>query len=139
MRATSMLLTGWLVLAMACSSGGSNDDAGVDTRADVTHPDGTGDADVPPIPDDALRPLGEIAEVRFAADNLSKPEESNSDRIIVRLDPVGNITGKPLSGDTNSLKLLTPYAGEINLKLDSAIILDFQPSNNFLDDWDPQF
>ncbi len=84
-------------------------------------------------------PLGEIAEVRFAADNLSKPEESNSDRIIVRLDPVGNITGKPLSGDTNSLKLLTPYAGEINLKLDSAIILDFQPSNNFLDDWDPQF
>ena len=84
-------------------------------------------------------PLEEIAELRFAANSLSKAEESTAERIVVRLDPIGNVTGKPLSGDANTLKLLTPYAGEINLKLESAIILDFQPSNNFLDDWDPQF
>jgi hypothetical protein len=84
-------------------------------------------------------PLEEIAEVRFAADSLSKSEDSNAERIIVRLDPIGNITGKPLTGDASTLKLLTPYAGAINLNLESAIILDFQPSNNFLDDWDPQF
>jgi hypothetical protein len=84
-------------------------------------------------------PLEEIAELRFAANSLSKAEESNDERIIVRLDPIGNITGKPLSGDANTLKILSPYAGEISLKLESAVILDFQPSNNFLDDWDPQF
>ena len=84
-------------------------------------------------------PLEQIAEVRFAADTLSKPEETAPERIVVRLDPIGNISGKPVSGDASSLKLLTPYAGEINLKLESVVILDFQPSNNFLDDWDPQF
>jgi hypothetical protein len=84
-------------------------------------------------------PLEEIAELRFAANSLSKAEESNDERIIVRLDPIGNISGRPLSGDAGSLKLLSPYAGEITLKLESAVILDFQPSNNFLDDWDPQF
>lgn len=84
-------------------------------------------------------PLEDIAEVRFAANSLSKADEATAERIIVRLDPIGNITGKPLAGDATTLKLLTPYAGEISLKLESAIILDFQPSNNFLDDWDPQF
>ncbi|KAB2641587.1 MAG: hypothetical protein DVB25_01425 [Verrucomicrobia bacterium] len=84
-------------------------------------------------------PLEEIAEIRFAADSLSKPEEPATERIIVRLDPIGNISGNPVSGDASSLKLLTPYAGTLNLNLDSAVILDFQPSNNFLDDWDPQF
>ena len=84
-------------------------------------------------------PLEQIAEVRFAADTLSKPEETAPERIIVRLDPIGNISGKPVSGNASSLKLLTPYAGEIDLKLESVVILDFQPSNNFLDDWDPQF
>ncbi|KAB2641978.1 MAG: hypothetical protein DVB26_04160 [Verrucomicrobia bacterium] len=84
-------------------------------------------------------PLADIAEVRFAADSLTKPAEPTPEHIIVRLDPIGNITGTPVSGDASSLKLLTPYAGSININLDSAVILDFQPSNNFLDAWDPQF
>lgn len=84
-------------------------------------------------------PLGEIAEVRFATNSLDKPEEMIGPKVIVRLDPIGHIYGKLLSGDAKALKLSTPYAGNINLKLESAIILDFQPSNNLLDDWDPQF
>lgn len=84
-------------------------------------------------------PLEDVAELRFASNSLTKVEDAATERIIVRFDPIGNITGKPLAGDAHSLKLLTPYAGEINLKLDSAIILDFQQTNNFLDDWDPQF
>jgi hypothetical protein len=77
--------------------------------------------------------------VRFASNSQAKPEPSNDPRVIVRLDPIGNISGIPLSGDAASLKLLTPYAGTININLQSATILDFQPSNNLLDDWDPQF
>ena len=84
-------------------------------------------------------PLAEIAEVRFASNSLSKPDEPSAERIIVHLDPIGNISGKPVSGDASSLKFLSPYAGTLNLNLESAVILDFQPSNNFLDDWDPQF
>ena len=85
MRATSMLLTGWLVLAMACSSGGSNDDAGVDTRADVTHPDGTGDADVPPIPDDAL----ETADVPLEADAVEPADGIDAGDTAPEADVVG--------------------------------------------------
>ncbi|MEI6654964.1 MAG: hypothetical protein WCP45_09365 [Verrucomicrobiota bacterium] len=84
-------------------------------------------------------PLADIAEVRFASNSLAKSEEPGAERIIVRFDPLGNVTGKPITGDASSLKLLTPFAGEIDLKLEAATILDFQPSNNFLDDWDPQF
>jgi hypothetical protein len=84
-------------------------------------------------------PLDAIAEVRFARNSLAKHEESKGPQLVVRLDPLGNITGQPLSGDAHALNLLTSYAGVIKLQLESAIILDFQPSNNFLDDWDPQF
>ncbi len=84
-------------------------------------------------------PLDEVAEVRFARDRLGPPEEMLTDEVIVRFHPMGRISGRPLSGDSRELRLLTSSAGEIPLNLDSAIMLDFQPSDSFLDDWDPQF
>ena len=57
----------------------------------------------------------------------------------VRLSPLGQISGLPLSGDASSIRILNPVCGEMNLKLESAVMLDFQSSNNIIDDWDAEF
>ncbi len=59
--------------------------------------------------------------------------------MLVRLNPIGAISGQPLTGDRDSLALLNSIIGEINLSLDSAVLLDFNTSNQFIDDWDADF
>jgi hypothetical protein len=81
-------------------------------------------------------PLAVIAEVRFAANDLTKPAEPVAGAVTVRIDPIGNLTGVPQSGDGRRLKLATTYAGEIEVDLESAVMLDFETSTNYLDDWD---
>ncbi len=84
-------------------------------------------------------PMEEIAEVRFAKSGLAKAGENISDDIRVRLHPIGRITGKPLAGDKGNLRILTQDAGEMNMNLDPAVMLEFEPSESFLDDWDIDF
>ncbi len=83
--------------------------------------------------------LDDIAEIRFARNHLDKASTVPPDQVVVRLSPLGQITGRPLSGTADSLRLLSPVCGEINLNLDPAIMLDFKISNNFIDDWDADF
>ena len=84
-------------------------------------------------------PLDDIAEIRFAKNDLVEPTEAAGDHLSVRMRPLGKVSGQPVSGDANSLKLVHPYAGQMTLDLSSAVILEFNPSNSFLDDWDEQF
>ena len=84
-------------------------------------------------------PLAEVGEVRFARKNLSEPEELAAEALSVRLDPLGRVSGKPLSGDARKLRLSTSYAGDIEVNLDNAVMLDFDPSTSYLDDWDEPF
>lgn len=88
---------------------------------------------------DFALPLADTAEVRFATNSLTKPADTVDPGIVLRVDPIGNLSGKPVSGDARRLRLATPYAGEIDVNLDSVIMLDFQPSTNYLDDWDQPF
>ncbi len=83
--------------------------------------------------------LDDIAEIRFARDRLAKETEAAGDNLIIRLSPLGQISGRPLSGSASSIHLLSPVYGEMNFNLESAVMLDFQPSNNISDDWDEQF
>jgi hypothetical protein len=85
-------------------------------------------------------PLEEVAEIRFAK-NAQSPREpfEKPEALSVRLHPIGRISGKPLAGDASSLKLVSPVVGEVTLALDSAFMLEFQPTDSFLDDWDPNF
>lgn len=85
---------------------------------------------------DFVFPLAEVAEFRFARNTLSEAPEPAAGNIGVRLDPLGRVSGKPLSGDARTLRLATPYAGEIEVSLDNAVMLDFLSSTNYLDDWD---
>lgn len=84
-------------------------------------------------------PVQEVAELRFAAKSLTEAPEPATDSIVVRIDPLGRISGKPLTGDARKLRLATPFAGDLDVSLDQAVMLDFEPSTNYLDDWDQPF
>ncbi|MGJ8633162.1 MAG: hypothetical protein ACSHX7_04520 [Luteolibacter sp.] len=84
-----------------------------------------------------LFPMEDVAEVRFAKDGLSEPEENPTLRL--RLYPIGRISGDPILGDSETIRLQTTVAGEIGVKLDSAVMLEFQTKESFLDDWDVEF
>ena len=83
--------------------------------------------------------LDDIAEIRFARNGLAKESEPVADNLIIRLSPLGQVSGRPLSGDASSIRISNPIYGDVDLNLESAIMLDFQPSTNAIDDWDADF
>jgi hypothetical protein len=84
-------------------------------------------------------PLNEIAEVRFAKSGIAEVAADASDEIKVRLYPLGKVSGRPLSGDRTKLHILNGAAGKIDINLDNAVMLEFQGTESFLDDWDAEF
>lgn len=84
-------------------------------------------------------PLDDLAEIRFAKNSLAKPAEPSGGEMTVHLYPLGRVSGKPVTGARGEIRLMTRSAGEWNVGLGSAVMLDFNPSNSFLDDWDVQF
>jgi len=84
-------------------------------------------------------PMEEIAEVRFAKSRLEKTAEMTGEALVVRLHPLGRISGKSLGGNGKTIRFLNNAAGEMDLNLDSAVMLEFEPSASFLDDWDTDF
>ncbi|NQX01595.1 hypothetical protein HQ447_13120 [bacterium] len=83
--------------------------------------------------------LDDIAEIRFARNRLAKVSEPPADNLIVRLSPLGQVSGRPLSGNASAIRISNPLYGELDFNLESAVMLDFQPSNNTIDDWDVEF
>lgn len=83
--------------------------------------------------------LADIAEIRFARNRLAKETDPTPDNLSIRLSPLGQVSGRPLSGNANSVRILSPVCGEIDVNLESAVMLDFQPSNSIIDDWDAEF
>lgn len=84
-------------------------------------------------------PLDDIAEVRFAKSRVAEAPDAATDEIKTRLYPLGRISGQPLTGDARRLRILNGAAGEIDLNLDYAAMLDFRGTESFLDDWDVEF
>jgi hypothetical protein len=88
---------------------------------------------------DFVFPLSEIAEVRFAKSRIAEAPDAPSDEIRARLHPLGRISGRPLAGDAGNLRILNGAAGEIDINLSYAVMLEFQKTESFLDDWDAEF
>jgi hypothetical protein len=84
-------------------------------------------------------PINEIAEVRFAKSRIAKAPDVPSDEMKTRLYPLGRISGRPLVGDSSNLRILNGAFGEIDINLDYAVMLEFQETESFLDDWDEEF
>ncbi len=84
-------------------------------------------------------PIEEIAEVRFAKSGIAELPEASSEEVTIRLHPLGRISGRPLAGDPANLRILNGAAGEIDIDLSSAVMLEFQKTESFLDNWDAEF
>jgi hypothetical protein len=84
-------------------------------------------------------PIAEIAEVRFAKSRLAVPDKEISDQVRLRFHPIGRISGKAVGGDADALRMSNASGGEMDVKLDSAVMLEFRESDSFLDDWDDEF
>lgn len=81
-------------------------------------------------------PLDEIAEIHFARENRRKPSEAPAAEITVHLQPIGRISGIPLSSADGRIQLDTRLAGKVDLDLSAAVVLEFQSAGGFLDAWD---
>ena len=84
-------------------------------------------------------PISEIAEVRFAKSRLAEAEKNASDEVRLRFHPIGRISGKALGGSGDVIRIRSASAGEMDVKLDSAVMLEFRETDSFLDDWDDEF
>ncbi|HSP42134.1 MAG TPA: hypothetical protein VLO11_04635 [Luteolibacter sp.] len=84
-------------------------------------------------------PLDEIAEIRFASNGLAEIPETTGSSILVRMGPMGAISGAPVGGDRKSIELLNSSAGKIGLSLDPVTLIDFNPSHIAIDEWSHDF
>lgn len=84
-------------------------------------------------------PMTEIAEIRFAKSNLKKIENAAPAEFKVRFYPLGSISGQVISGNPKNILLLNTAAGEINVDLNSANMLEFKSTQSYLDDWNLEF
>ncbi len=83
--------------------------------------------------------LGDVAEIRFARNGLAKESDTPADNMILRMSPLGRVSGRPVSGDGSTLRMVSPICGEMNFNLDSTVMLDFQGGGNFIDEWEVEF
>lgn len=81
-------------------------------------------------------PLADVAEIHFARNDRSKPDEPLATEITLHLQPVGRISGIPIASDARRLQLDSPLAGKMDLDLSPAVVLEFKSGGGFLDDWD---
>ena len=81
-------------------------------------------------------PLNEVAEVHFARSGRKKIEEAPGSGVTVHLQPVGRISGNPIAAADGRIQLENKLAGHIDLDLAPAVVLEFQSTGGFLDEWD---
>lgn len=84
-------------------------------------------------------PLSRVAEIHFARETLAEMPEARADELVVHSYPVGRISGTPLRSGEDQIVLESPHVGEIAVQLDYAALLDLQPGNSFVDEWDVDF
>lgn len=84
-------------------------------------------------------PLTDVAEIRFARSRLAAPPDEPSDNIVIRMTPVGGVSGKPVSGDNRTIGLQSPLLGQITVSTAAAVMIEFNSSNQIIDDWDADF
>jgi hypothetical protein len=81
-------------------------------------------------------PMQEVAEMHFARSSRRKADAQDQSEIVVHMQPVGRISGVPLSSEDGHLQLESPIAGKIDLDLAPAVVLEFQSAGGFLDEWE---
>lgn len=84
-------------------------------------------------------PLDEVAEIRFAKSRRAAVSGELLGNMMIRLSPIGVISGLPVAGDEKEIGLVNPIIGDMKVRTESALMLDFNASNQFIDDWGVSF
>jgi hypothetical protein len=84
-------------------------------------------------------PLEDVAEIRFARNNLAAPVDPQEGNLVVRFGPIGAVSGQGIAGDADSLELLNPVAGRLKLATEATTLIEFNTTNLVIDDWNTDF
>jgi hypothetical protein len=84
-------------------------------------------------------PLEDVAEIRFARNNLAVPADPPQHNLIVRFGPIGSVSGVGIAGNADSLELLSPIAGRLKVATESTTLIEFNSTNLIIDDWNTDF
>jgi hypothetical protein len=84
-------------------------------------------------------PLKEIAEIRFARGSLATVPDAAPSGILMRMGPIGAISGTPIRSGPGFIELLNPNTGKIQISLKPVTLIDFNPSHIVIDDWSHDF
>jgi hypothetical protein len=84
-------------------------------------------------------PLADLAEVRFAKSKHTRHEAPSTSQVHILFAPVGRISGQPISSNGSHIEIISPLTGKMNISLESAVMIDFNPSTSPIDDWNEDF
>lgn len=84
-------------------------------------------------------PLEDVSEIRFAKHGLAAASEPPADNVLLRLAPIGSISGQPFPGEGPALGLISPIVGRIDLSLEPAVMIEFNAPSSPIDDWNADF
>jgi hypothetical protein len=80
-------------------------------------------------------PLEEVSEIRFAKQGLAAPGEAPAENVVLRLAPVGAISGQPVAGEGPAFGIISPIMGRMELSLEPAVMIEFNAPSESIDDW----
>jgi hypothetical protein len=58
---------------------------------------------------------------------------------VLRLAPIGAISGQPVPGEGPALGIMSPIMGRIELSLEPAVMIEFNAQSQSIDDWNADF
>lgn len=84
-------------------------------------------------------PLEDVSEIRFAKQRLATAREAPADNVVIRLAPIGAISGQALSGEGNAIGIISPIMGRMDLSLEPAVMIEFNAPSQPINDWNADF
>jgi hypothetical protein len=84
-------------------------------------------------------PIEDVSEIRFAKQSLAAASEPTADNVIVRLAPIGAISGLPVPGESSSIGIISPIVGKMELSLESAVMIELNAPSQPIDYWNADF
>jgi hypothetical protein len=79
-------------------------------------------------------PLAELSEIHFAGSDDDTSHVETASSIGVSFFPIGKISGQPVRANRKQIQLKHPMVGDLQLKLDQALMLHFSDENSFIDE-----
>lgn len=83
-------------------------------------------------------PKERVTDIHFARESIASELEEAEEELLISLQPNGRLSIQPDGSEKNLLKATHPILGEMNLNLDYAYLLEFDPIQSIFDNWDDE-